>query len=445
MTANNQQPTSGPPARGPLADVRAIVLTQAWAGSFCTELLGLMGAEVIQVESRQRLDSWRGGTFAGQIPPLLRDLPQARNAWNCSASYNSVNLNKRCLTLDLSRPEGIEIFKRLVPFADVIAENFSPRVMGNFGLDYQSLKKIKPDVILVSLSAYGATGPYANIPGIGGTIEPMSGMSALLGYEDGPPINSGQMYPDPVAGYYGACAALLALRHRDRTGEGQYVDLSMQEANMTFIGDALLEFAVNRGVRGRMGNRHMTLAPHNVYPCRDGEWIAIAARDEDEWQRLCDAAGHPEWCSEERFSANAARKRNEPALDEVIAAWTRENDAGGLEAKLAGAGLPAARVANSRDVRQNEHLRDRRFIEASEHPETGSKDYAGAPVRLTATPGGVTRPAPLLGEHCWEVFSHYLGMSREEFDRLVEEGITGSGPPPGIDVGSPEGRLRTGG
>lgn len=418
---------------GPLQGVRALVLTHAWAGTFCTQLLGLLGADVIQVESRQRLDSWRGGTYSAQVPPALKGRAEVQEAWNTNSLYNSVNLNKRCVTLDLSRPEGVDIFRRLVPFADLVVENFSPRVMANLGIDYQSLRQIKPDIILVSLSAYGATGPYANIPGIGGTIEPMSGMSSLLGYEDGPPQNSGQMYPDPVAGYYGAAAALLALRHRDRTGEGQHVDLSMQEANMTFIADALLEYSVNGRVRRRLGNRHLSLAPHNIYPCRDGAWIAIACRDEAEWRALCEAAGHEEWLDDERFLDNASRKRNERALDEALGSWTASQDAAALQERLA-AVLPAARVAKARDVSENAQLRGRGFIVELTHPQTGKLEYVGVPARFSDTPAQVARPAPLQGEHSWEVFSAYLQMSREEYEHLVALGITGSGPPPGVSL-----------
>jgi crotonobetainyl-CoA:carnitine CoA-transferase CaiB-like acyl-CoA transferase len=419
--------------RGPLKGVRAIVLTQAWAGTFCTELLGLLGAEVVQIESRQRLDSWRGGTFRAQVPAGLRHLQTAQNGYNTNALYNSVNLQKYCLTLNLADPRGIDVFKRLLPFADVVAENFSPRVMGNFGLDYASLTKIKPDAILISLSAYGASGPYSNIPGIGGTIEPMSGMSSLLGYEDGPPINSGQMYPDPVAGYYGAAAAVLALRHRARTGEGQYIDLSMQDANMTFIADALMEYAINGSVRPRMGNHHLSLAPHSIYPCRDGQWIAIALRSEAEWERLCEAAGHRDWATDERYLDNAARKRNEAALDAVIEAWTSTQDAGALESRLVEAGIAAGKVLGPAGVRQSPQLRDRGFIVSLDHPETGTLDYVGVPVRFSETPGAATMPAPKHGQHSWQVLSHLLGMSRAEYDELVAEGITGSGPPPGYD------------
>jgi crotonobetainyl-CoA:carnitine CoA-transferase CaiB-like acyl-CoA transferase len=419
--------------QGPLKGVRAIVLTQAWAGTFCTELLGLLGAEVIQVEARQRLDSWRGGSYRAQVPAGLRDRPTAVHGYNTNALYNSVNLNKYCITLNLADPRGLDIFKRLVPFSDVIAENFSPRVMGNFGLDYTSLTRIRPDTILISLSAYGATGPYANIPGIGGTIEPMSGMSSLLGYEGGPPMNSGQMYPDPVAGYYGAAAAVLALRHRARTGEGQYIDLSMQEANMTFIGDALLEYALKGSVRPRIGNHHLTFAPHNIYRCAGDEWIAIAARSEDEWELLCRAAGHEDWLGEERFIDNAARKRNEPALDAAIEAWTSTQQAGDLEASLVDAGVIAGKVLGVQGVRRNPQLRDRGFLVELDHPETGRLEYTGVPARFSATPGAATLPAPLHGQHSWQVLSALLGMSRDEYDALEADGITGSGAPPGAE------------
>ncbi len=419
--------------RGPLKGVRAIVLTQAWAGTFCTELLGLLGAEVIQVESRQRLDSWRGGNYRGQVPSGLRDRPTAVHGYNTNALYNSVNLQKYCVTLNLADPRGLDVYKRLVPHSDLVAENFSPRVMGNFGLDYESLKEIKEDIILISLSAYGHTGPYANVPGIGGTIEPMSGMSSLLGYEGGPPINSGQMYPDPVAGYYGAAAAVLALRHRNRTGEGQYIDLSMQEANMTFIADALMEYAINGAVRPRLGNHHLSIAPHNMYGCLQGEWIAIAVRGEDQWERFCAAAGEPGWASDERYIDNAARKRHEAALDAAIAAWASTQDAATLETRLAAAGIAAGRVLGAEGVGRNPQMRARDFVVTLDHPETGALEYTGVPLRLSGSPGAATMAAPVQGQNCWQVFSTLLNMPRSEYEALVADGVTGAGPPPGAD------------
>ncbi len=190
---------------GPLAGMRGIVLTQAWAGTYCTELMAFMGADLIQIEVLQRPDAWRG-SYDAPLAGRMKDVPTAEHSWNCNFLYNSVNLNKRCITLNLQHPDGMAVFKRLLPLADFVVENFSPRVLGNLGIDFEAMREIKPDIILCSLSAYGHTGPWANIPGIGGTIEPTSGMSALLGYPDGGPMNSGQMYPDAAAGLNGFAA-----------------------------------------------------------------------------------------------------------------------------------------------------------------------------------------------------------------------------------------------
>lgn len=418
-----------PTPPGPLTGMRGVVLTQAWAGTFATQLLGVLGAEIIQIEARQRIDSWRGG-YGGIIPPALRATTTAVHPWNVNPLFNSVNLNKQAITLDLSRAEGRDIFRRLVPHADFVAENFSPRVMGNLGLDYASLTSIKPDIILLSMSAYGASGPYSNYPGIGGTIEPMAGMSALLGYEDGPPLNSGQMYPDPVAGYFGAAAILIALHHRERTGEGQYIDLSMQDANMTFIADALMEYSANGRVRRRMGNHHMSIAPHNIYPCQgDDRWIAISAADDAEFVRLSTVLGHTDWQNDPRFATATARKQHEAALDDAITGWTRTRDADDAERTLRRAGVTAAVVRDAGEVLGSPHLHERGMLTRITHPEAGAAIQAHAPWRLSRTPGGVTRPAPCLGEHGREVLRRFLDIDDAEYDRLVHAGITGEGPP----------------
>lgn len=429
---------AAPPSRvsaqhGPLDSVRCVVLTQAWAGTFATELLGLLGADVIQIEALSRPDSWRGG-YGGSIRTALREIPTAVHPWNCSALYNSVNLNKRALTLDLSRPEGIETFRQLVLSADVVAENFTPRVMHNLGIDYAALTKLRPDVILLSMSAFGATGPYANIPGIGGTIEPMSGMSSLLGYPDGPPINSGQMYPDPVAGYFGAAAVLVALHERERSGEGQYIDLSMQDTSMTFIADALLEFAANGRVRPRMGNRHPTIAPHNVYLCAGNREqgtgnrrIAISAAHS--FPALAMVLGHYEWTQDPRFITAAARKQHEDELDALIAEWTAEQDGFLLELRLHDAGVNAAMVRNALETLELEQLRQRGLLVEVTHPETGTHLQSAAPWRLSGTPGGVRRYAPRLGEHGREILTSLLGLSDTAYGRLEALGVAGTEPP----------------
>ena len=381
--------------KGPLGGFRGLVLTQAWAGTYATELLALLGAEVIQVEGRARIDGWRG-SFRNPVPKLLREVPTARRPWNCSPMYNSVNLNKQGITLDLAAPEGVALFKGLIPHVDFVAENFSPRVMGNLGIDYGTLTALRPDLVMASLSAYGATGPWANVPGIGGTIEPSSGMSSLLGYEGGPPQNSGQMYPDPVAGMYGFGAIATALLHRDRTGEGQYIDLSMQEANFTFIGDAWLEFEATGRVRGPLGNRHPLHAPHGIYRAAgEGQWIAVSAETDAQWRacrRVLGMRGDP-------WPDGASRKADETAVDAAVAGLVVSRDKTELEGALCGAGVPAAAVRDASEVVADAVLRERGHLAPVAHPETGPLWQSGLPPVLSRTPGGVTRPAPCLGEH----------------------------------------------
>lgn len=415
--------------RGPLEGLRAVVFTQAWAGTFATQALSLMGAEVIQVEVRSRPDNWRGG-YAAVVPSALLALPTAVHGWNCNPNYNSVNLNKETVTLDVASSQGARMIRQLIATADIVAENFAPRVMGNLGLDYASLTKIRPDVIMLSLSAYGATGPYCNFPGIGGTVEPMAGMSALMGYEGGPPMNSGNMVPDAVAGSYGAAALLIALHYRERTGRGQYIDLSMQEANMCFIADALMDYSANSRVRGRMGNHHPTIAPHNLYSCSGNDrWIAFSAATDAEFARLSTVANHQEWAADERFLSPSDRKRHEAELDELIAAWTATHDAFELEVILQRAGITAGAVRTANDLLVFQHVRERGVLEAVHHPEAGTHDQVTVPWRLSRTPGTRVRYSPLFGEHSREVFHHLLATTDEEYEELEALGITGSTEP----------------
>lgn len=420
---------AGAAGNGPLAGFRGLVLTQAWAGSYATELLALLGAEVIQLETRSRLDSWRG-SYRNPIPLGLREVATAKHAWNCNPLYNSVNLNKQCITVDLSRPEGVDIFKSLLPHMDFVAENFSSRVMGKLGLDYRTLKTIKPELVMASLCAYGATGPWANVPGIGGTIEPSSGMSSLLGYEaerEGAarPQNSGQMYPDPVAGLCGLAAIATALLHRDRTGHGQYIDLSMQEANFTFIGDAWLEYAATGEVRGTRGNRHPLYAPHGLYPCSgEDRWIAIAAHTDAQFRAIAEVLDF----NAAPFASNEMRKHRERELDACIAVQTVRFEKHALGAELAAVGVPAAAALDAREIVADANLRSRGHLVQVDHPEAGPMWQSGSPVRFSRTPTDAPRPAPLQGQHSFAVFRKFLGMNESRYAALVAQGVTGKGP-----------------
>ncbi|MPZ99929.1 MAG: hypothetical protein GEU80_11470 [Dehalococcoidia bacterium] len=413
--------------RGPLEGVRVLTLTQAWSGTFATELLGLLDADVIQVEARRRPDTWRGG-YEGAIHEGIRDANRRQRKWNVSPLYNAVNLNKRGITLDLGATEGIEYFRRLVALSDVVVDNFSPRVMGNWGLDFDALSALRPGVIQASLSAYGATGRYRDVPGIGGTIEPMSGMSSLLGYEGGPPLNSGNMYPDPVAGMHMASAILAALHHRDETGEGQYIDLGMMEANATFVGDALVEYTANGRVRPRLGNHHLRISPHNIYAALDEQWLALSADDETQWDALKRVLAWPGLDIPE-FGTMAGRKANEERLDAIVGGWVAEQDATDAEQRLLAAGVPAARVRFPIEVLADAHLRAREFPVTVDHPEAGEHVMVGVPWRLSRTPAAVDRSAPMLGQHSLEVMSALLGVTEAEYQDLVARNISGDGPP----------------
>lgn len=415
---------NGDGTTGPLAGFRGLVLTQAWAGTYATELLALLGADVIQLETRGRLDSWRG-TYQNPIPKNLQAVPTARHAWNCSPLYNSVNLSKRCITVDLSEPDGVKLFKELVAHADFVAENFSPRVIGNLGIDYESLVQIKPDIIMASLSAYGAVGPWAHVPGIGGTIEPSSGMSALLGYKDEHPLNSGQMYPDPVAGLCGYSAILLALLHRDRTGEGQYIDLSMQEANFTFIGDAFLEYERTGNVRGPLGNSHRDHAPHNIYGTKgEDQWIAIAVESDAQWQTLASILQ----IDPLPFATASLRKAQESVLDDLIAANVANKERDALASQLARAGVFAAPVLAPDEIANDMALRERGHMQIIDHPETGPVWQSILAAKFSRTAPPAPRPAPLQGQHSLEVFKEFLGMDNATYEALCDREITGIGP-----------------
>ena len=422
------EPRSAPD--GPLSGYRGVVLTQAWSGTFSTELPALMGAEVIQVEARSRFDSWRGGGYAAPLAAGFDDIESAKNVWNCDCRFNSVNLNKQSVTLELDTDEGRDIFKRLVAEADFVAENFSPRVMGKLGLDYDTLKTIKPDIIYMSISGYGHSGPWSPLPAIGGTVEPTSGMSGLLGYADGRPMNSGQMYPDAVAGLCGFAGLALALYHRERTGKGQRIDVSMQEANLCFVGERWQEFAMTGQVPGPLGNRHHHFAPHGIFPTSgEDRWIAIACETEDQWVALCDAAGRSDW--RERFSDRQTRKAEEDALEHEIAEWTKSLDRDALAEELAQAGVLAAPVLDGMEVPEEPVFRQRGAIAETDHPEAGRWWQPVIPCLLSETPARLRNAPPVKGAHSAEVFERLLGMKLEEYEQLEAAGITGVTPPKG--------------
>jgi len=421
------EPSPAAPAAGPLAGYRGLVLTQAWAGTYATELLALLGAEIVQVEARSRLDSWRG-SGTSPVPAALAERGTPGGAWDLNPLFNSVNMGKRSITLNLAAPDGVDLFRRLVPRFDFVVENFSPRVLGNLGIAYPDLRKLREDIVLVSMSAYGATGPWSPVPGIGGTIEPSSGMSAALGYVDGPPLNSGQMYPDPVAGLYGLGAVLTALAHRRRTGEGQYVDVSMQEACATFVGDEWMRYQDTGLPPARRGNRHPAYAPHGVFRCAgEDQWVALAAPDDAAWSAAARVLGGSELAGE-RFATAAGRLAGETGLEAAIGTRTAGRDKRELAGALAAAGVIAAPVLTAGELMTDSVLSDRGVVRTVTHSLAGQAVQAGLPLRMTSTPLPPWGPAPLHGEHSLEVLQQELGLTEQAYQALAAAGITGCGP-----------------
>lgn len=421
--------SSDVPSRLPLQHVRATVLTQAWAGALATRFLADMGAEVIQVESLGRIDPWRGG-----YPPHLSgtypcddpgDRPFDRNA-----AYNSVNNGKKAITLDLNRWEAKEAFLELVSISDIVAENFSARVLPNLGLEYPVLKEVNPTVILLRMGAYGSWGPYANFMGNGGSIEPMSGISSLLGYSEGPPMNSGVMHSDPYAGLIAMSAMLVALHHRSRTGVGQEIDLSQQETSIGLIADRVMEFSMSGRSPERRGNYSARMAPHNNYRCLgDDAWVAISVRSDEEWGRLCRTMGQADLARDPRFRDLESRLANLEALDEVVGRWTCGQDAGDVAELLQSESIPAAPVYKATELTDNPQLAARGFFHLIEHPETGVFPYAGIGWRLSLTPGGLQGPSPSLGRDSRQVLSELIGMPYAKLESMWAAGVTGDSPP----------------
>lgn len=415
-------------AKRPLEHVRAIVLTQAWAGAYTTRLLADMGADVIQIEALDRPDPWRGGypprlsgTYPDNIPG---DRPFDRNA-----AYNSVNTGKRAITLDFNHQEAKDFFLELVSISDIVVENFSARVMPNFGLGFDVLREVNPSVVMLRMPSYGCTGPYSAYMGNGGTTEPMSGIASLLGYPDGPPMNSGFMHTDPYAGYMACGAILIALHHRAKTGLGQVIDLSQQEASIGLMAEQVMDYSMTGRAPTRQANTSKDMAPHGNYPCSgEDSWVAISVRTDDEWGRLCAVMELPHMAEDQAYAAVSGRLKSSSELDAVISQWTLSRTANEVTRLLQSQGIPAAPVLKAREMLENPHLKARDFFQELDHPDTGKHPYAGVAWRLSKTPGRLGGPSPRLGQHSAQVLQELLGVSTPEVQRLVEAGITGDTP-----------------
>src|SRR3990170_7114692 len=410
----------------PLAGVRVLDLTQVYAGPTCTRILADLGAEVIKIEGLKRIDITRNF--------CVGDNDAGDDFWNRMGYFIYRNAGKKSLTLDFNEPQAVELFKRLVPHADVVAESFTPRVMGQHGLDYQSLRQLKPDLIMISLSGYGQSGPWRDYSAYGTGLEPASGISSFTGYRGGEPLRTGISFTDPFCGLMGAGAVLAALHYRHRTGKGQYIDLSEQEAAIPVGGYALMDYVLNGREPERIGNRSPWFAPQGCYPCRgDDSWLVLTIHDDAEWRAFCGAVGHPEWAEDERFAGVLDRHRHHDALDELIVGWTRQQDQMEAMHLLQGVGVTAATVLNPKQVLLDPHLRERGYFDMVEHGGAARPVPKQLGARFSAFEAGARGPAPKLGEHQREGLPGLPGLSDDELAELQEAKAIGDTP----EVGPP--------
>jgi benzylsuccinate CoA-transferase BbsF subunit len=403
----------------PLRGVRVVDFTWLGAGPYTTRTLADHGAEVIRVESARRMDRLR-------ILPPFPDGDRGDSV-NRSGYYADRNSNKLSVTLNLKQPEAVGLALRLIGRSDIVASNFTPGTMTKLGLGYEQARAARPDVIYLEMGMQGGYGPDASLVGYGQTVSALTGLYHLSGLPGRMPVGTGTNYPDHVpAPAHSAFAVLAALRHRRRTGEGQYIDLSQAETMVALLGPAILDHTVNGADPGPQGNRSPNAAPHGVYPCAgDDRWLALSAATDQEWRQLLGELGADELAADPRFATGEDRHRNHDELDAELAARTRTRDAGELMTRLQERGVPAAVMQTYRDlVEDDPQLRHRGHFAVLDHPETGPSVYNAPPDRLRGLTEPVMRTAaPLFGEHTREVCGRLLDLDDAEIDRLITEGV----------------------
>lgn len=416
----------------PLEGIRVLDLSQIWAGPWATQLLGSLGAEIIKIESTVRMDPWRGPLEPTGPKHRYPEGEPGTDPYNRDAFYNSMNRNKLGITLDLTKPEGKELFRRLVAVSDVVFENFRSGQMDKFGLGWTELSAIRPEIILVSLPGFGATGPYKDFIAWGPVLEAVCGMAGLVGYSDGPPILSGSAYIDAISGA-GACAAILtALFHRRRSGRGVYVDVSQLEMATTFVAPVLLEYQFRGTVPRRQGTASEVFAPYGCFRCRgEDQWIAIAVESDHDWARFREAAEDPEWTRAETFQTVLGRSEHRDELHRLVESWTSVRDKYEAMTTLQAAGVVAGALLDAGELMRDPHFVARKFFADVPHPSAGTYTYPGMPFFLGDAGQTEWRPAPRLGEHNDYVFRELLGLSADTIRDLTDKGIVGTRPVPG--------------
>lgn len=412
--AMNASTTTTKPHALPLQGLTVLDLSMFFAGPVCAQILADAGADVIKVESVQRIDGWRNSGA-----PENSGAPK----WESSPHFNWVNRNKRGITLNLKDSRGTDILKRLIRDADVVIENYTPRVMDAFGLGYDTLRSINPDIVMLSMPGFGADVSWRDYVAFGMPCEQMSGMAHLTGYENSGPLFTGTTGGDIYAGVIGAHILLAAIHERRMSGKGHHINMSQMEACNLFVGDAMTGWALTGIDPGRRGNRHTLFAPQGMYPCRDHRWIGISCRSNADWLNL---AGLIDPQLAERFPNIESRQHQE--LDDIIGRWTSEHHAYALMSELQALNIAAGVVQNGPDLLRDPQLLARGSFIVQDRPGIGEKHYPGQPYRFRNTALPPNRRAPMLGEDCIEVLTSVAGVSDDELGELMIEDVIGMDP-----------------
>lgn len=398
----------------PLRGVRVLDCTAWWAGPAAPHVLACLGADVIKVESAGRPDLMRYSSTKR---------PTDDRWWEWGPLFHAVNVGKRAITLDLTRSEGVDVFERLLKSADLLIENYTPRVMEQFGLGWDRVHRINPGVVMVRMPAFGLGGPWRDRTGFAQTMESITGMAWLTGPADGTPIlvrGAG----DPIAGIHAVFATLLALKQRDRDGQGRLVESPMIEAALNAAAEQLIEYQMTGTVPGRTGNRSRWAAPQGVYPCKgDDCWVAIAVTSDEQWRGLQAALGDPGWSADPALASSGGRQNDHDRIDAELSAWCTGRGAEEIAELLTRAGVPAAVVTPGPDLPNNPQLRYRQLFEVEDHPVTGRHEIPAMPFRFSRVDRWATRPSPTLGQHNDEVLSDVA--SPDELERLRQSGVIG--------------------
>ncbi|MHB8103993.1 MAG: CaiB/BaiF CoA transferase family protein [Dehalococcoidales bacterium] len=403
----------------PLNNIRVLDFCQMWAGPHATEWLSVMGAEVIKVETSLRIDYMR---TVGAPPGLAGTGP------NVGSAFASLNWGKKSISLNMTTPKAQELAKKLIKISDVVSENFGGGVLERWGLSYEKMKLIKPDIIYYAGSGYGRSGPHKERPAYAEIVDAFTGATFSNGYPGGEPNVIGvSPWTDGAQAIHGAVAMLTAIYHHMNTGEGQYIDAAMIEGHANFLGEMVMGYIINGSIGERIGNRDAIMAPHGCYSCKmtedEEEWIALAVASQQEWGSLCRLMGNPDWTKKEDFSDELSRWENQEELDKYLSEWTRQYGAYELTEMLQKAGIAATPSFSTKQLTHDKHLAARGFFKKPNHPVLGNRVLAGLPIRFSDYAEGNYRTPPLLGEHNDYVFGKLLGLSKDEIHQLTEEKV----------------------